>query len=227
MIEPLAFATETGWLGALRAAFLAAQRAALARRPIFHVALAGGNTPGPFYRELAREPLRWERIEWWLGDERYVPPHHPASNGRMANESFAEAGDRFRFHPWNTELAPDEAAEDYAATMRDALGHPPVLDLVLLGLGSDGHTASLFPDSPALGETERDAVAAPGPAPYEQRLTLTYPALDRAREAWFLVGGGAKEEMVRRLLAGDASLPSARVRCPAQKLFWLRPANSG
>lgn len=223
MIEPLPFATEDEWLAALRGAFLAIQREALARRPLFHVALSGGGTPIPFYRSLAREALRWERIEWWMGDERYVPSHHPASNGRMANESFAEAGDRFRFHPWDTELPPDEAARAYEATMRENLGDPPVFDLVLLGLGSDGHTASLFPGSPALDETAREAVAAPGPPPHAQRLTLTYPALDRARETWFLVGGGAKEEMVRRLLDGDASLPSARVRCPVQKLFWFRP----
>lgn len=224
MIELLAFATETDWLAALRSAFLAAQRAALAHRPLSHVALSGGDTPIPFYRMLAREPLRWELIEWWMGDERYVPSHHPASNGRMANDSFAEAGGRFRFHPWDTELPPDEAAQRYEAEMRKNLGESPTFDLVLLGLGSDGHTASLFPGSPALGETERDAVAAPGPPPYAQRLTLTYPALDRAREAWFLIGDGAKEEMIHRLLDGDKSLPSARIRCPVQKIFWLRAA---
>lgn len=223
MIEPLSFAIEADWLAALRSAFLAAQRSAMARRPLFHVALSGGNTPVPFYRALANESLRWERIEWWMGDERYVPSHHPASNGRRANEGFAEAGDRFRFHPWDTDLAPDEAARRYEAEMRENLGNPAVFDLVLLGLGSDGHTASLFPGSPALGETARDTVAAPGPPPHAQRLTLTYPALDRTREAWFLVGGGAKEDIVRRLLDRDETLPAARVRCPIQKLFWLRP----
>ena len=224
MIESFSFVTEAEWLAALRSAFLVLQREALARRPILHVALSGGSTPGPFYRALANEPLRWERIEWWMGDERYVPSHHPASNGRMANDNFAEASDRFRFHPWNTELAPDEAAQRYEGEMRESLGDPPAFDLILLGLGSDGHTASLFPGSPALGETGRDAVAAPGPPPYEQRLTLTYPALDRAREAWFLIGGGAKEEMVHRLLDGDEALPPTRIRCPVQKIFWLRAA---
>lgn len=226
MIQAFTFATEPDWLAALRSAFLDAQDAALAARRTFHVALSGGRTPAPFYRLLAREALAWDRIEWWMGDERHVPVEDPANNGRMARDAFAEAGARFRFHPWDVELSPEDAARRYAERMRARIGDPPALDLALLGLGNDGHTASLFPESPALAITERDAAAAPGPPPHTRRLTLTYPALNRCREAWFLVSGRDKERMLQQLLQGDDALPAARIRGPRQKLFWRRGGGS-
>ncbi|MCC7519328.1 MAG: 6-phosphogluconolactonase [Verrucomicrobiae bacterium] len=222
MIEPFIFSTEADWLAALRAEFLAEQAAALARRPVFHVALSGGTTPVPFYHALAREALDWDRFAWWMGDERCAPDDSPANNGRMARRAFAEVNVRFRFHPWDVARPPEEAAAHYAVEMRTEIGAPPVFDLLLLGLGEDGHTASLFPGSPALSENARDATAAPGPPPHTRRLTLTYPTLNRARAAWFLVAGGAKAPMVRRLLDGDETLPAARLRGPVQKLFWSR-----
>lgn len=222
MIQPLLFPSETEWLAALRSAFLDAQATTLAQQQVFHVALSGGRTPAPLYRSLAREALAWERIEWWMGDERHVPAEDPASNGRMAREAFAAAGARFRFQPWDVAFPPEEAARRYAKRMRARIGNPPILDLVLLGLGNDGHTASLFPGSPALAITERDAAPAPGPPPHPHRLTLTYPVFDRSREVWFLVSGREKERMIRRLLQSDDALPAARISGPRQKLFWRR-----
>ncbi len=192
-----------------------------ARRP-FYVALSGGTTPIPLYRYWAKLDLPWEKIDWWIGDERWVPVTDPKSNEGMIRESLGVGpGDRFRLRSWHGSEDPSEAARLCDRALRETLGDPPVFDLVLLGVGEDGHTASLFPGSPAL--EERKAYAVPNPAPEGNllRLTLTYPCLDAARSIWFLVAGRAKEKIVERLAASDARLPAARIQAVDQRLYWI------
>ncbi|QSR84266.1 6-phosphogluconolactonase [Methylacidimicrobium sp. B4] len=191
-----------------------------ARRP-FHVALSGGTTPIPLYRYWAKLDLPWETIDWWIGDERWVPVTDPRSNEGMIRGSLGVGpGDRFRLRSWHGSEDPSEAARLYDRALREALGDPPVFDLVLLGVGEDGHTASLFPGSPALEEREAYAVANPAPGGSPLRLTLTYPCLDTARSVWFLVAGRSKEKIVERLVASDARLPAARIQAGDQRLYW-------
>jgi 6-phosphogluconolactonase len=208
--------------------------AAVDVRGRFSVALSGGDTPGRLYRLLAEEPHRqrvpWERIHLFWGDERCVPPDHPGSNYRLAAEWLI---DRVPIPPDNVhrlrgELEPKAAARLYALELVDYFCGPrPRFDFVLLGLGSDGHTASLFPGSPALRETEHLAVAVE--ASYEDRpahrVTLTLPAINAARSILFLVTGEAKAEIVHRVLDGPAGqLPARLVDPVAGQLTWLLDA---
>jgi 6-phosphogluconolactonase len=215
---------------ARRAAAEIAGRAAAARGR-FAVALAGGSTPRRTYELLAGSPHRqavpWGQVEIFFGDERCVPPDDPASNHRMAREALL---DRVpippaRIHRIRGE-APDAAAAaaEYEAVLRAALGAGARLDLVLLGMGQDGHVASLFPGSEALAETGRLVRAVLSPAPPVRRITLTLPALDAAAAALFLVAGAEKAERVAEVLSGRGpDLPAARVR-PAGETLWLLDA---
>ena len=171
-------------------------RETCARRGRCRIALAGGSTPAPVYRLLAEEPLAWEQVELFLGDERCVPPDDPASNARMVRETLLEnlpqPGPRFHDLPRAAE-EPEEAARAYSALLAEPL------DLVLLGIGQDGHTASLFPDSPALGE-ERAAVVTTGPKPPNPRITLTPSVLLGAGVRVVLAAGADKARPVARAL---------------------------
>ena len=215
-----------------RFAHLAREAAELRGR--FGVALSGGSTPQALYRLLALEPyysqVPWAQVHLFWADERSVPPDHPGSNYRLAYEALI-AQVRIpadNVHRIRGELAPDAAARAYD---RDLLrffgGLQPRFDLVLLGLGSDGHTASLFPDSVALEETERLAVATTafyGNRPAE-RVTLTLPVLNAARQVLFLVSGADKAKIVLAALAdGGQVLPAQRVRPAAGMLTWLLDA---
>lgn len=196
-------------------------------REHFAVALAGGRTPRRCYELLAAPPLRdlvrWPEIEIFFGDERAVAPEHDDSNYRMAHEALlAHVPLRpDRIHRMQAERGDLEAAaRDYAGKL------PRRLDLVLLGLGPDGHTASLFPGSPALAEPERAVMATPPAplAPHVRRLTLTLPALARARHVLFVVTGEDKAGVVARVLEGPADaerLPAQAVRPEAGALVWL------
>lgn len=213
----------------------AAQEAAESRGR-FSVALSGGSTPGDLYRLLAQEPYRaqipWDRVHLFWGDERSVPPDHPDSNFRLADETLLA---KVPLPPDNIhrvlgELDPDSAARGYARALQDFFCGPRTrFDLVLLGLGSDGHTASLFPGSAALEETERLAAAVE--AHYQDRpvyrVTLTLPAINTARHVLFLVAGGAKAGIVRAVLEGPGdSLPAQRIRPSAGQLTWLVDAEA-
>jgi 6-phosphogluconolactonase len=202
---------------------------ALADRGRCTVALAGGRTPERLYRMLSGEHrlgAPWQLVEWFWSDERCVPPDHAESNYRMTREALLAplhiAPDMA--HRIRGEQDPDTAAAGYDALLRDRLTGGR-FDLVLLGVGADGHTASLFPGSPALEERERWAVAVDaGPAlPVRRRVTLTYPVLDQAGTVFMLVSGATKREAVGRILAGDGSAPAARVR-PAGTLVWFMDA---
>jgi 6-phosphogluconolactonase len=191
---------------------LAAQESAAAR-PRFAVALSGGETPRALYKLLARQQFSqkvpWRRTHLYWGDERCVPPGDSASNYGMAREAFIKhvpiAPENV--HRMRGEELPEEAAQEYDAELRRlaAQARPrvdvPVFDLVLLGLGSDGHTASLFPHSDALTVEDQFAVAtsAPDGTP---RLTVTAPVINAARRVWFLVSGAEKAGMVAEVIEG-------------------------
>jgi 6-phosphogluconolactonase len=213
--------------GAAEAVAGAAARA-VAEHGRFTIALAGGSTPRRLYALLAdaRAPFRaripWGRVHVFFGDERHVPPNDPDSNYRLAREALLDHVRAGSVHRMRGDL-PDAAAAAaayeeelerfFGASVAD--GPPPALDLVLLGLGPDGHTASLFPGSGALEERRR-WVAAPWIARLRaHRLTLTLPVLDRAREVLFLVAGADKADALAHVLGGgdgEAPLPAARVR---------------
>jgi 6-phosphogluconolactonase len=169
------------------------------------VALAGGSTPRRCYERLASLEYPWPEVEVFFGDERCVPPEHPDSNFLMARETLLSRV------PARVHRMPGEScdASAYERELRDALGPNPAVDLVFLGLGEDGHTASLFPGDPALDETER--LVARVDRPDHSRLTMTLPILSAAPTALFLVEGERKREALRLLLAG-AGIPAGRVR---------------
>ncbi|MCY1016932.1 6-phosphogluconolactonase [Pyxidicoccus sp. MSG2] len=196
-------------------------RDALATRPRASLALSGGGTPVPAYRALAEAKLPWERVDVFFVDERFVPPDHADSNYRMVEDTLLKplrlpSSQVFRMQGEREDR--DTAAREYEATL------PPVLDVVLLGMGPDGHTASLFPGHPALEEQQRRVLAIVGPKPPPWRMTLTLPVLLSARAVLNLVAGAGKAEAVRRALAGDVSLPAARV---TNTQWMLDPAAAG
>jgi 6-phosphogluconolactonase len=175
------------------------------------IAVSGGSTPRRAYELAAELEPDWSRADVWLVDERCVPPDDEQSNLRLAMESLvAKTHNAPVVHPVRTELPPVEAAALYDEQLAGV-----VLDLVLLGVGSDGHTASLFPNAPPLDETERRAVAAePGLEPWVDRVTMTIPALSAARQVVFLVLGPDKAEPARRAFAEPPSraTPASLVR---------------
>ncbi|CAN5921009.1 6-phosphogluconolactonase [soil metagenome] len=210
--------------------FAAIAREAIGARGVCHVALSGGSTPKRLFGMIAamgREALPWDQIELWWGDERTVPADHVDSNYRMARESLIEPLALTRVHPIDGGAAdPAEAARAYEAELTRVLGTSPMLDLVWLGMGPDGHTASLFPESPALVEDRRWVVANPVNSPLTKgatiRITLTARAINNARHVRFLVAGGDKAEALASVLAG----PRRPARFPSQMiatddLVWL------
>src|SRR5437868_2806373 len=202
---------------------------ALAERHEFRIALSGGNTPRPVYSEVARigRDLPWERILITFGDERCVPPENEQSNFRMAHESL--------FLPANVpeksimrmrgEIEPHIAAQQYQddvdllATQRgeQICRH----DLILLGLGDDGHTASLFPESAALNEESQRVVANFVAKLNAWRLTFTFPLINHARHVCFLVNATKQAELVERVIGGDPQFPASQVSPTAGKLTWM------
>jgi 6-phosphogluconolactonase len=198
------------------------------------VCLTGGSSPEGLYRLLAEEPWRsavpWPRVHWFMGDDRFVPETDPRSNMAMARRLFlaAAGAPRGNIHPVPTDANyPEGAANIYADELQNFYGAErldparPLFDLVLMGLGPDGHTASLFPQSRALEEKERWVlgVAKAGMEPLVPRVTLTFPALASTREMLFLVDGAGKHDILRRVFAGD-DLPGSRAYSDGD-LVWL------
>jgi len=208
---------------AAAASFAARAREAVKTRGRFLAALSGGSTPRRLYAILAegREDVPWDRTWLVTGDERNVPPDHPDSNFGMIRSTLLSkvpvpASQVLRFV---TEIStPEKTATAFEASLRADV---PRFDLVLLGLGADGHTASLFPGSPALGACERLAVAVRVEKLDAWRLTLTLPTLNAGREIVFLVAGDDKAEALRRVLAGDLTAPAAHVRPVDGRLTFL------
>jgi 6-phosphogluconolactonase len=202
-------------------------RRALADRSGALMALSGGSTPRSLYAELAsrRRDLDWTRVRFVWGDERCVPHDDPDSNVRMARESLLEplGIDEANIFAPRTRLEPREAANAYEIVLRGLdEEQAPRLDLALLGMGADGHTASLFPGGDELELPESRLVAATrAPAPPHDRISLTLSMLDRSRSVLFVVTGKSKAEALRKVVEGDHELPAARVRPAEGELRWL------
>jgi 6-phosphogluconolactonase len=187
----------------------AASRVAVAARGRFTAALSGGRTPWDMLRALAALDLPWDAVELFQVDERVAPAGDPDRNLTHMRECLPA---RARLSAMPVESAElDLAAAEYAQILGNHAGKPPVLDLVHLGLGPDGHTASLVPGDPALGVTDLD-VTVTGPYQGRRRMTLTFPVLNRAREVLWVVTGADKAAMFARLRDGDTAIPAGRVR---------------
>jgi 6-phosphogluconolactonase len=205
--------------------------AALASKGPFRVALSGGSTPRMLYELLAssefRMPFPWERVFWYWGDERFVPHDHPDSNYRMTLEAMLAKAPvpPGNVYPVPVDGTPEEAALRYERTLQEAYGGTvldpakPLFDINVLGLGRDGHTASLLPGEPVLEERERWVVAVPHGRP-EVRITMTYPVLESCRRAAFLVAGHEKADILSAIRAGESQVPAARIE-PVGELIWF------
>jgi len=205
---------------------------AIAARGRFTIALSGGDTPKPVFRLLAKEPrIDWDRVHVFWGDDRHVPPNHPESNFGMAMDTLLSKVSipLDNVHRMRTEKADAErAAEEYAWTLRSAFdleeGEWPRFDLVLMGIGEDGHTASLFPGSEAVRERSRLAVAPWVSSLGTFRISLTAPVFNHAALALFLVSGEKKAEALKAVLEGDFQpdrFPAQIIRPQDGKLLWL------
>jgi len=205
--------------------------AARAAKDHFRVSLSGGSTPKTLYGLLASDEFRgrfpWQLVSWYWGDERFVPHDHPDSNYRMTREAMLAKAPipPENIHPVPADGTPDEAAARYERTLQAAYGATqldparPLFDITLLGLGPDGHTASLLPGEPVLTERKRWVAAVSHGRP-EVRITMTYPVIDSSRQVAFLVAGQEKAPVLKAIRAGGSDLPAARVR-PAGELIWF------
>lgn len=222
--------------GAAAAAYVAGLSArAVAARGRFTVALSGGSLPRLLCPPLTTEPLRsqvnWTAWHVFWADERCVPLDHPDSNYRLARETLFNHVDipTGQIYPLNSSLQPDAAAAAYQATLEQVLqpegSQPPRLDLILLGMGPDGHTASLFPAHPLLAETRRRVAAIfNSPKPPPERITLTLPVINNARHVVFITTGAGKAKTLARVLqppGPGGPLPAQLVQPARGKLVWF------
>jgi 6-phosphogluconolactonase len=201
---------------------------AVASRGRCAISLSGGHTPEKMFALWAQPrygaEFPWDRVHFFWGDDRYVPYSDPLSNYGAARRLLFD-GVSANLHPMPTEMAdPSEAALAYATDMRKYFGtEPPAFDVQLLGLGGEGHTASLFPGNPALLEEEAWVLPVTVPATPPHRLTMTYPVINQARSTYFLVAGAAKKEILTAISrepdTGLSQYPAARVK-PSGPLFW-------
>jgi len=207
--------------------------AAIAAKAPFRVSLSGGSTPKTLYGLLASDDFRkrfpWPKVEWYWGDERFVPYDHLESNFRMTREAMLS---KAPVPPENIHPVPppsagtaEQAAEIYERQMQQAYGAAtfdpgrPLFDITLLGLGPDGHTASLLPGEPVLEERKRWVAAVSHGRP-EVRITMTYPAIESSRRVAFLVAGKEKVEILAAIRTGGSRVPAARLR-PVGELIWF------
>jgi 6-phosphogluconolactonase len=198
------------------------------------ICLTGGSTPKKLYEQLGAEPyigqIPWDRVHWFIGDDRFVTPGDPRHNMSVARAIFLDrCAPAANIHPIATDAVnPDQAAMQYAVTLRSFYGAErfdparPLFDLVLMGMGPDGHTASLFPGYPAVDVRNQWVVGVPEAhvAPFVPRVSLTLPALGSCREMLFLVSGADKREILARALA-DEDLPANRAHSDEGETVWL------
>jgi len=196
------------------------------------LAFSGGSTPRHVYGLLATDRFRnkidWNRIHCFLGDERCVPPFHPESNFRMISDALLNriTIPEKNVHRVKTELPPEEASDAYADEIRKLFqlkpGEFPEFDVLLLGIGEDGHTASLFPGTPAVNETEKITTAVLGPNVKIPRVSLTFPAINHAAEIIFIVSGKGKAAILQQILKGtDQKYPAQMVNPLKGRLTWM------
>lgn len=209
-------------------------QAAIENRGKCTIALAGGNTPKPLYEALAQQSLPWNKLEIFWGDERYVSPDHLDSNQLMARQAWLQpvSFPETNIHPMTTTAQdPHLDAQKHEAELRQifqlASGEFPNFDLILLGIGDDGHTASLFPQTDALKVTDR--LVTVGNKGGEPRLTFTVPLLNHARCVIFIVNGENKRPALKEIFApqGDEMMYPARLVQPQGELWWLLDASAG
>lgn len=216
--------------------FLRAARAAIEKQGRFSVALSGGSTPKAMFALLGADEksgtnkLPWDKLQVFFSDERHVPPDHPDSNFRMASEALLSKVPvpPANVHRVHAELDAKTAAANYETELRSVFKSPagevPRFDLILLGLGADGHTASLFPGSAALKE-QRALVCANWVEKFQSyRITFTFPLINAATEVLFIAVGADKAEMLRKVLRGDPSgqrYPAQEVRPTSGRLLWM------
>jgi 6-phosphogluconolactonase len=203
-----------------------------ANRDRISICLTGGSSPKKLYKLLATDACRskipWDRVHWFIGDERFVPVDDERNNMAMARHAFLDRlAPASHIHPIPTDVAsPDEAAARYEAELTSFYGAStldparPLFDVVLMGVGPDGHTASLFPGYPAVEETTRWVVGVPNAnvEPFVPRVSLTLPALASCREMLFEVSGAEKRSILTRVLSGE-NLPAARARSNGETVF--------
>jgi 6-phosphogluconolactonase len=200
---------------------------AISARGRFTIALAGGSTPRAAYDRLAtHHPLEWRRAHVFWGDERCVPPDDPRSNYRMAKEALLDRVPipKEQIHRIRGEAEPAHAAAEYEKELAAIGTGTPALDLILLGLGDDGHTASLFPGQPSVHETSRWVLAVPDPHGKLWRVTLTPPILNAARNVTFIVSGASKADRLRQVIGGPfdpGRLPAQAIRPAQGRLTWM------
>lgn len=212
---------------------LAKLEAAVAERGQFTLALAGGSTPKPLYEALAKQNLDWEKIQVLWGDERYVPPDHPDSNQGMAQAAWLDHVPipAANLHPMPTDEAdPTVAARRYQQELQALFqvqpGTIPAIDLILLGIGDDGHTASLFPHTAAL--QVQDQLITVGSKDGQPRITFTAPLINQARAVVFMVAGASKRPALRAIFSdGDSLEYPARLVQPQGELWWLLDQAAG
>lgn len=213
---------------------LAKLQAAIQLRGQFTLALAGGNTPKPLYEAMSTQSLPWENIQIFWGDERYVPADHPDSNQRMARQIWLDKVNlpESNIHPMLTEAGnPQVDAERHEAELRRffglSAGEFPIFDVILLGIGDDGHTASLFPHTEAL--QVRDRLVTVGNKDGQPRLTFTVPLINHARCVVFLVEGENKRSALKQIFAPEADEMNypARLIQPQGELWWLLDRSAG
>jgi 6-phosphogluconolactonase len=188
-------------------------RTAVAARGIFTMAVSGGHTPWAMLRDLANEQVPWDKVHVFQIDERIAPAGDPDRNLTHLRESLLSHAPLKpdQIHAMPVEMPdPEAAAKAYSQTLREFAGTPPTLDLAHLGMGPDGHTASLVPSDPVLNVTDAD-VGLTGMYMGRRRMTLTYPVINRSRRILWLIAGAEKVTMLPRLLEGDTSIPSGRI----------------
>jgi 6-phosphogluconolactonase len=205
--------------------------AALAAKDVFRVSLSGGSTPKALFTLLASDAFigrfPWTRVSWYWGDERFVPYDHPESNYRMTREAMLSKAPvpPTNVHPVPADGTPDDAAARYERILQAAYGTAvldparPLFDITLLGLGPDGHTASLLPGESVLEERKRWVAAVSHGRP-EVRITMTYPVIESSRQVAFLVTGKEKAPIFKTIRTGNSQVPAARVK-PVGQLIWF------
>ena len=226
--------TKVGDLAADVAEWLTTRASAKPGR--FAICLSGGSTPQALYEKLASEAYRtrfpWERSYWFFGDERFVPHDDPDSNFLMARQALLDHAPipAANVMPIAGTGSPDQAAADYQALLATYYGSQaldmsrPLFDVAFMGLGEDGHTASLFPGNPALEETQKWVTAVSDPSVKQARITLTYPTLACSAAMAFLVAGEGKRAVLKRVLSGDRAAPAARATAIGELIWFVDEA---
>jgi len=200
----------------------------LSVKPFFSIALSGGNTPKKLYSLLARELLPWDRIKIFPVDERVLPPDTDGFNWKMIEEEFISCIQEkpLTFPPVNIHVDPEKFSLDLEEILKRELPVTeegiPVIDLMMLGVGTDGHSASIFPGNSAFKEEKRLVMVTEGPPPFEKRMTFTFPLISSAGERWFLVTGYEKKEILGKIFKDtDRELPACKIGHYVPSLWFL------